>query len=446
VTTGGERPADRRAYDNMVRRLFARQPDRMVPDLDRITLLTELLGRPDQAYPSIQITGTNGKTTTAHMVSALLGGLGLTVGTYTSPHLQDVRERIRVAIQPMTPDELAAGLSYLAPFVAEVDARHGDQVTFFEYLTALAYVHFADRPVDVGVFEVGLGGRWDATNLVRGEVAVIGRVALDHVGLGSTVTEIATEKVGIIKDGAVVVSADQDPSVSPVVAEAAERHGVRLVVAGRDFGVISRRLAVGGQLLSIRGVTGEVDDVYVPLHGRHQAANAVCALAAVEGFLGFAGGLDPDIVRQGFAAVVSPGRLEVVRRTGEGLAPVVLDGAHNPDGARALATALREEFAYRHRVLVLGVLGDKDVEAIMAELAAVADHLVVTEPPSGRAAPADRLAKAARPLGMSVEVASEVAQALDLADGLAGEEDAIVVTGSLYTVGAARDALGLEPV
>ena len=430
-----------RAYDEVVRALYARQPQRMVPDLDRITTLAELLGRPDQAYPAIHLTGTNGKSTTAQMVSCLLGALGLSAGTYTSPHLQDVRERIAVATEPISREAFVEGMAYLEPFLAEVDVRHPERVTFFEVLTALSYVHFADRPVDVGVFEVGMGGRWDATNLVRGEVAVLTAIDVDHPELGGDAVAVAGEKSGIIKDGAVVVSAPQQPAVAEVIAGAAERASARLVVAGRDFGVASRSLAVGGQQLDLRGVTGDVDDVYLPLHGAHHAENAACALAAVEGFLGFAGGLDPQPIREGFAAVRSPGRLEVVRRSAH--CPVVLDGAHNPAGAHALAAALRDEFTYRHRVLVLGILGDKDVEGIVTALLPVAEHVVVTEPPNGRAAPVERLEKAVAARSRTVEVAPDVATALELASGLAGEEDAVVVTGSLYTVGAARTALGL---
>jgi dihydrofolate synthase / folylpolyglutamate synthase len=431
------------SYDDVVAALFARQPNRMIPDLDRITTLCELLGRPDQAFPSIQLTGTNGKTTTAHMITALLGALGLTAGTYTSPHLQDVRERIRIAGEPISRDAVVAGLAYLEPFLSEVDTRHPERVTFFEVLTALALNHFADQPVDVGVIEVGMGGRWDATNLVRGEVALVGTVSLDHVELGATVDAVAQEKAGIIKPGATVVSGRQEPSVAAILAGIARERGSRLVVAGQDFAVTSRELAVGGQLVTLQGVTGEFEEVYVPLHGAHQADNAAAALAAVEGFLGFAGGLDPAVVREGFAAVRSPGRLEVIRRPE--LSTVVLDGAHNPVGARSLATALSDEFGFRHRVVVLGVLGDKDVEAVVAELLPVADHLVLTEAPSSRSAPVDRLAKAVPPGTVTVEQAADVAAALELATGLTAEGDAVVVTGSLYTVGAARDALGLDP-
>lgn len=430
-------------YDALVQDLFARQPNRMVPDLRRITTLTELLGRPDQAFPSVQISGTNGKTTTAHMIACLLGALGLSAGTYVSPHLQDVRERIRVATHPISRDDFVARLAELRPFLEETDSRHPERVTFFEALTALAFAHFADTPIDVGVFEVGMGGIWDATNLVRGEVAVLTGVSLDHRELGDTVEQVAREKAGIVKPGATVVSAPQTPGVADIVAEAAQRQGGRLVVAERDFAVEDRRLAVGGQQLHLRGVTGDFDEVFLPLHGSHQALNAACALAAVEGFLGFAGGIDPDVVREGFAAVRSAGRLELVRP--DSGAPVLLDGAHNPAGAHALARALVGEFAFRHRVMVVGMLGDKDVEAMMAELLTVADHVVVTEPPSSRAAPADRLEKAAQAAGLTVEVAPDVASAIEAARGVALADDVVVVTGSLYTVGAGREALGLEP-
>jgi dihydrofolate synthase/folylpolyglutamate synthase len=288
-----------------------------------------------------------------------------------------------------------------------------------------------------------MGGLWDATNLVRGEVAVLTAVGLDHPELGSAVADVAAEKAGIIKDGAMVVSAAQEASAAEVIAEAARRREARLVVAGRDFGLLDRRVAVGGQALDLRGVTGDVSEVFLPLHGAHQAANAACALAAVEGFLGFAGGLDPAVIREGFAAVRAPGRLEVVRR--EGKPTVVLDGAHNPGGAQALAAALRGEFVFPRRVLVLGVLGDKDVEAICEQLVPAVDEVVVTEPPSSRAADPERVAKAARGAGGTVQVAEDVAAAVALASELAGDAGAVVVTGSLYTVGAARDALGLAP-
>lgn len=423
--------------------LFARQPNRMVPDLDRITTLVELLGRPDLAHPCVHVSGTNGKTSTTRMIASLFAALGLTAGSYTSPHLQDVRERIRVADELISAEQLLATLEQLEPYLAEADARHPERVTFFEVLTAVAHMHFADTPVDLGIYEVGMGGRWDATNTVRGEVAVLGPITLDHPELGADVVQVAREKAGIIKAGSTVVSAAQDPAVLDVLEGVAGDRGATLVVAGRDFGITQRRLAVGGQLLDLRTVSGDAEEVYVPLHGRHQGENAAVALTAVDAFLGFSGAVDPDVVREGFAAVRSPGRLEVVRRTGS--SSVVLDGAHNPAGIAALVTALREEFTFRHRVVVLGVLGDKDVERMVAALLEVTDHLVVTEPDSPRAAPAERVAEVARAGGCSVEVSPDVAGALEAASGVAGHEDGVVVTGSLYTVGAARSALGLAP-
>ena len=430
-------------FDVTIEGLFARQPNRMIPDLARITTLTELLGRPDQAFPAIQVTGTNGKTTITHMISALLSALGVAPGSYTSPHLQDVRERIRVAGELITVEELADGLIYLDPFVTETDERHPESLTFFEILTALSFVHFADKPVDVGVYEVGMGGTWDATNLVRGEVAVINSISLDHLELGSTVGQIAGEKAGVIKPGATVISAVQDADAAAAIDRAAADQGASVVLAGRDFGIESRGLAVGGQYLTLRGVTGEIDEIFLPLYGAHQGANAAVALAAVEGFLGFSGGLDPDIIREGFAAVRSPGRLEVVPRGG--YAPIVLDGAHNPAGAHSLAVSLQAEFAYRHRVFVLGVLDDKDVEGVVEALVPVADHVVVTEPPSSRAAASERVEQALKSAGVSVEIAPDVASAIDLASGVAAADDGVIVTGSLYMVGAARDHLGLAP-
>ena len=431
------------AYEVAIRELFSRQPNRMVPDLERIRALTDLLGHPERSYPVIHVTGTNGKTTTTAMITALLGALGLNAGSYTSPHLQDVRERIRVSGEPVDRETVASGLEYLQPFLERVDAEHPDPVTFFEALTALAFVHFADAPVDVAVIEVGMGGTWDATNVADGQVAVLTDISLDHPELGPQISNIATEKAGIIKPGALVVSAAQADDAMAIIEERAAEMARRLVVAGRDFGVVDRRTAVGGQHLHLRGVTGDVTDVFLPLHGLHQAANAAYALVAVEAFLGFSGGVDPDVIREGFAAVRSPGRLEMIRS--QDAAPLILDGAHNPAGARSLAIALANEFAFRNRVFVLGVLGDKDIDAMVAELVPVASHVVVTQPPSDRAASADQLEKIVRAAGLSVEVAATVPEAIERARGVATEADAVIVTGSLYTVGAARDALGLDP-
>ncbi len=432
------------SFDEAWAALLERKPQRMVPDLDRITLLSELLGRPDQAVPAIQVTGTNGKTSAAAALTALLRALDLHVGTYTSPHLQTVRERIRLDGVPVSEARFAERFAEIAPYLVEVDARSQHHVTFFEALTALAYAEFADAPVDVAIHEVGMGGQWDATNLVRGETALITPIGLDHRELGDRVEEVAREKAGIIKPGAVVVSAAQSEPVAEVLAEAVAQQDARLIMLGRDVRVSDRRPAVGGQVVTIETVTTVLEDLVVPLHGKHQVDNVACALAAVEGFLGFAGGLDEDLLREAVASVRVPGRLEVVGRGAE-RAPVVLDGAHNPAGAATLATALHDEFAHRRRVVVAGVLDDKDVETVIARLSSVADALVAVQSPSPRGASPERIAKAAEGLVPEIVVADQVADGIEQASELTGHGDAVVVTGSLYTVGAARAVLGLEP-
>jgi dihydrofolate synthase / folylpolyglutamate synthase len=439
-------------YADAVAALYARMPTRMGPSLDRITRLTELLDHPERTAPAVHLTGTNGKTTTARMIGSLLAAFGVGAGVYTSPHLQDVRERVATATRPISTEEFAETWAYLEPFLAEVDRTADQPVTFYEALTALAFTWFAELPVDAQVVEVGMGGTWDATNLVHGDVAVVTRIGLDHPELGDTPTAVAAEKAGIIKPGATVVSQAQDDDVLAVLAERAAGQEARLLVAGRDFGVERRRQAVGGQVLDLRTPGGVVPDVVVPLHGRYQADNAAGALVAVEALLGVHEGswgpgtdapasrkrlLDPDTVRAGFAAVTSPGRLEVVSRQ----PLVLLDGAHNPAGARALAAALLEDFVVDRRTLVVASLADKDIRGILEGLAPATGRLIVTTNRSPRAAPAERLRKEAEALGLQAEVAPDVASAVLRALDGAAETEAVVVTGSLYTVGEARDLL-----
>jgi dihydrofolate synthase / folylpolyglutamate synthase len=423
-------------YREAVEALYARVPTRMGPSLERISHLLDLLDHPERTAPAIHLTGTNGKTTTARMIASLLAAFEVGAGLYTSPHLQDLRERIALASRPISTEELAETWTYLAPFVAEVDAAHEQPVTFYEALTALAFTWFAELPVDAQVVEVGMGGTWDATNLVHGQVAVINRVGLDHPELGDTPVAVAREKAGIIKQGATVVSQAQEPAVLEVLAERAAGLDARLLLEGRDFALQRRRQALGGQVLELRGPAGAVDDVFLPLHGRHQADNAAGALAAVQAFLGDRE-LDPDTIRAGFAAVTSPGRLEVVGRS----PLVLLDGAHNPDGARALAAALLEEFVVDRRTLVVACLADKDLRGILEGLAPAAGRLVVTQNRNPRSAPAERLRKEAEALGLHAETAPDVATAVQAAIAAAGETEAVVVCGSLYTVGEARDLL-----
>jgi dihydrofolate synthase / folylpolyglutamate synthase len=426
--------------------LEGRFPTRMVPDLDRITDLLTLLGDPQRAYPSIHLTGTNGKTSTARMIDDLLRELGLRTGRYTSPHLESVTERIALDGQPLTDERFAEVYDEVAPYAELVDARHPDSVTFFELLTAMAFAAFADSPVDVAVVEVGLGGTWDATNLIHAPVAVVTTIGLDHVGiLGNTVTKIATEKAGLIHAGATVVSAPQSEDADAVLSARAAEVGASIVREGVDFGVQSRTVAIGGQLLTIRGLAGTYDDIFVPLHGEHQASNAACAVAAVESFLGNGREeLDPDAVRAAFAAVSSPGRLEVVRRS----PTVLLDGAHNAAGAAALAAALGDAFAFDTLVAVVAVLADKDAAGLLAELEPVVNSLVVTTNGSPRAMAADVLAEVAvEVFGEDrVEVAVRLDDAIDAAVAAAESEAQIggagvVVTGSIVTVGEARHLL-----
>ncbi len=435
-----------RAFDAAYDRLVARGPGRMVPDLERITALSALLGDPQRAYPSVHVTGTNGKGSTSRMVAALCGAAGIAAGTYTSPHLQTVRERMSVAGHPISARRFAAVHDEVAALADLLDARaqeqHGDdadRLTYFEVLTAMAGWWFADAPVDVGIFEVGMGGRWDATNLVRGEVAVLTPIDVDHPELGRTPAEIAGEKVGIIKPGAEVVTAAQHAEVDAVIDAAVAQAGARRWRAGDDFAVVERAVAVGGQALTLRVGERELDDVLLPLFGAHQAENAALALAAFAAFTGDAfHAMDDEVLRHGLEAVHVPGRLEIVHRE----PTVLLDAAHNPHGARATIAAVGEAFAFGELVLVVACLDDKDLEGILAAFRDAVSHVVVTRAPSPRAASLERMRSVAQTLwagtGVVVEAATDVTSALALATAVAGPDDGVLVAGSLHTIGAAR--------
>ena len=427
-------------FDTALDRLQQRGPGRMVPDLDRIRHLASLLGDPQEAYPSVHVTGTNGKTSVTRMIATLLSAAGISAGTYTSPHLQSVRERFTVTGRWIGEQAFADVVEQVGPIAELVDQELGESVTYFELLTACAFWWFADKPVDAAVFEVGMGGTWDATNLVRGEVAVLTPIDVDHRQLGSTAAEVAVEKSGIVKPGAHVITGPQPDDVLDVVARRAEEVGADLRTWGVDHDVVDRRVAVGGQYLTVRVGERTISDIMLPLFGAHQADNAVVALASVAALLGQAfDNLSDDLVRQGFLAVTVPGRLEVVHRD----PTVILDGAHNPHGARTATAAIGEAFDFRHLVLVLGCLDDKDVEGIVRAHRDVANHVVVTRIPSPRGASLERMQRAAVDVwegtGVVVETARDVAEALELATGVAGDRDGVLVTGSLYTVGAARD-------
>ncbi len=437
------------AYGRALDALSARGPGRMVPDLARITELTSLLGDPQHAYRSVHVTGTNGKGSTVRITSALLEAVGLRTGTYVSPHLHDVRERIMVGLRPISPEVFAEVHGEVDALAQLMDTRaveqHGDEahpVTFFELMTAMTFAHLADEAVDVGVIEVGMGGLWDATNVMDADVAVIGEVDIDHSELGDTPEQVAGEKVGIIKPGSHVVSAAQTPEVTAIVERAAVEAGATLVVVGRDLLLLGREPIAGGQRLTVEVRGRRIDDLLLPLRGEHQARNLLLALGAVEGLLGdsFAA-VDDDVLRAGVAAARVPGRLEVVRED----PTVVVDAAHNPHAARALAAGLRESFRFRDVIVVLGILADKDVEGIVDAFGDVASHVVLASAPSERAADVGRMLAAAEatfgPRGVHVEVAGDVPTALELAMSITGPADAVLVTGSITTVGAAREHL-----
>jgi dihydrofolate synthase/folylpolyglutamate synthase len=403
------------------------------PDLSRMAGLVDLLGHPERAVPVIHVTGTNGKTSTTRAIAQLLTATGLRVGTFTSPHLERINERMTSAGEPVGDVELAALLSDLAGI--EPLLGPGLTPTWFELITAAAFRWFADRPVDVAVVEVGLGGRWDATNVVTPLVSVVTNIGLDHLEfLGPTRSDVAREKAGIIKAGSVAVIGEGDPALLPIF-EGAGADSLWLVE--REWACERNDVAVGGRSIEVRTPAASYEGVWLDLHGRHQAGNFAAALAAAEAF--FAAPLSDSVVRQAASMVRSPGRLEVVGRH----PLLVLDGAKNLEGAEAASIALSEEFGEaRGRILVVGMLGGKDPGRMLEALDAASARLVVAcEPPSPRAQPAAVIAAAATELGVAALVASSVEHALEVALEAAEPEDVVLVTGSLYVVGAARSSL-----
>jgi dihydrofolate synthase/folylpolyglutamate synthase len=443
--------------------IFGRRGEGHVnPSNERMRALVELLGDPQRAYRSVHLTGTNGKTSTARMVEELLRGFGLRTGRYTSPHLSDVTERIVLDGEPVSDRTFVEAYRELAPYIELVDGQFAEgslrpeqadaaPLSFFEIMTALGFAIFADAPVEVAVVEVGMGGTWDNTNVLDAEVAVVLPVDLDHTQyLGETITAIATEKAGIIKPGATAILAAQPEDAAAVLLRRAAEVGATVAREGLEFGVLERRVAVGGQVLSLQGLGGRYEELFLPLHGAHQAQNAACALAAVEAFFGAGaegGGLDAEIVRTAFASVRSPGRLEPVRS-----APtILLDAAHNPHGMRATVAAVAEAFDFRRLVAVVAVLADKDVATMLELLEPAVDELVVTQNASPRALPVDELAKMAVEVFGADRVTPEprlddaVEAAVRLAEDTADEVlsgSGVLITGSVVTVGEARMLLG----
>jgi dihydrofolate synthase / folylpolyglutamate synthase len=472
VTAASDSPVPSARYRAVEREIIARRPERSIePTLERMNGLAMLLGDPQRAYPVIHITGTNGKTTSARMIDALLRARGLRTGRFTSPHLESMRERICVDGEPLSPERFVEAYDDVLPQVRMVDER-GAALSFFEVLTGMAFAAFADAPVDVAVVEVGLGGIWDATNIADGSVAVVTPISVDHTQyLGDTVEAIATEKAGIIKPGAVAVLGQQQLEAAEILMRRCAQEGASVAREGIEFGVLEREVAVGGQRLALRGLRGVYENVFLPLFGAHQAGNAACALAAVEAFagIGAAGSvgagvgpvdlgsgslgsnghgtgdaLDPELVADAFRTMTSPGRLEVIRRS----PTVLIDTAHNPAGMAATEAAMEESFTFSTVIGVVAVMADKDVAGILDALEPLVSEVVVTRNSDVRSMEPEELAEQAAGIFGPERVHAEarIDDALDTAVRLADEaapDDAfggaaVLVTGSVVTAGDAR--------
>ena len=439
-------PEDNEVLELIYQALLKRWPEtRIEPSLDRIAALCDALGSPQLSYPTIHIAGTNGKTTTSRMIDSLFRQLGYRTGRFTSPHLESFLERISINGLPIPAEGLIATYNDIALYLDLVDSRQPHPISFFEAMTALAFVAFAEFPVDIGVIEAGMGGEWDATNVVQSQVAVITPIGLDHQEyLGNTITEIARTKSGIIKPESHVVMAAQPAEAATVLtAKVVERAAIPYR-EGIEFSVATRSLAVGGQLVTINGVHGVYEDIFIPLYGSHQAGNAAVALAAVEAFAGVK--VDDELVRQAFAAVDSPGRLEILYRD----PTVMVDAAHNPHGAHALAETLKNEFDFESTIGIVAILGDKDVRGILTELEPVIDRVVVTQNSSDRAMPTDKLYELAVEifgvdrtyrednLRSAITYSMEQVTLLNqVSDGVS----AVIIAGSVVTAGESRAIL-----
>ena len=438
-------PEDQILIDEIEKKLLARWPEtRIEPTLQRIAALVDVLGSPHLTYPTIHIGGTNGKTTTSRMIDSLLFEMGLRTGRFTSPHLESYLERISINGQSIDPKAFIFTYNDIAAYLDLMDSKFDHPISFFEAMTALAFAAFAEHPIDVGVIEVGMGGEWDATNVVDADVSVIMPINLDHTEyLGETLTEIAQTKAGIIKQSGFVVLAQQEPEAAKELLKRAAEMGADVAREGVEYSVLARSLAVGGQLLTIQGPSDTYEDIFLPLHGKHQASNAAAALVAVEAFFGDQE-LDIEAVRAGFANVTSPGRCEVVHRE----PTIILDAAHNPHGAAAIAETVQSEFTFDEVIGVVAPMGDKDIHGILLELEQVMDSVIVTANSSTRSTPVEKLEKIAIEIFGSDRVFSDetLEKALeraikDTVRPLSEDSVGILVTGSVVTVGEARSYL-----
>lgn len=426
---------DLMAYRDAIAWLDAHVGRGVHPGLDRIEGLLDLMGHPEEGYPIIHVAGTNGKTSLARMATVILAGHGLTTGTYTSPHLERIEERMGLNGETATPEQFSQAAYDVSVFADIFESRTGAGLTYFELTTAMAFAFFADQAVDAAVVEVGLGGRLDATNAAHGDVSVLTSVGLEHTEyLGDTVELIAREKLAIVEEGSAIVVGALPPDAERVAHEVSAAKNARLYRYGHDFRIEAATRAVGGWQVDLDGIHGRYEDLFLPLHGRHQAVNLAVAVAAVEALLDRE--LDSPGLAEAVSVVTSPGRMEPVEHGW------LLDGAHNPDGFRALGAALAEEFPAIRWVVVLGAMEDKDLDAMLPPLAGRVDTVIATRTDSPRALAADRLAAAAGTiLGVRAEAVEDVAAALARAREIAGPEGPILVTGSLYLVGPARSLL-----
>jgi dihydrofolate synthase/folylpolyglutamate synthase len=403
-----------------------------------------MLGSPQLTYPTIHIGGTNGKTTTSRMVDSLLFEMGLRTGRFTSPHLESYLERICINGQPIDAKELIFSFNDISPYLDLMDTKFDNPISFFEAITALAFAAFAEHPIDVGVIEVGMGGQWDATNVVDADVSVIMPIGLDHMEyLGNTIAEIATTKAGIIKEQGFVVLAQHEPEAAVELLRRAAEVGADVAREGLEYSIDSRAIAVGGQLISITGLRGHYDEIFLPLHGKHQASNAAAALIAVEAFFGEQD-LDIDAVRAGFANVTSPGRCEIIHRD----PTIILDAAHNPHGAKAIAETIQSEFTFDDVTGIVALMADKDALGILQALEPVMNQVIVTTNSAARSMSVRDLEGLATQVFGADRVFAQptLADAIDKAikdsvRPLSEESLAILITGSVVTVGEARTAV-----
>lgn len=435
-------PDDQERIDAIEQALLKRWPEtRIQPTLERIAALVDVLGSPQLTYPTIHVGGTNGKTTTARMIDSLLFEMGLRTGRFTSPHLESYLERISINGQPIDPKAMIFSYNDIAAYLDFMDSKFDTPISFFEAMTALAFAAFAEHPIDVGVIEVGMGGEWDATNVVDADVSVIMPIDLDHTEyLGSTIGEIAKTKAGIIKEGGFVVLAQQQPEAAVELLKRAAEVGADIAREGLEYVIESRALAVGGQVLTIKTPKDTYEEIFLPLHGKHQASNAAAALVAVEAFFGEQE-LDYEAVLAGFANVQSPGRCEVLHRD----PTIIIDAAHNPHGARAITETIQSEFTFDEVIGIFAAMGDKDVEGALVEFEKVMDSIIVTKNSSPRSMPvADVEAIASKIFGADRVFAADSLDAAiekaikDSVRPLSEDTIGILITGSVVTVGEAR--------